>query len=1528
MSGQDQKPTQINSTVSFGGKPPAGYVPVPGSKFGGWRKRVGSKWVYWYPSALMAAPFAEALEKNKKSKTAPNLQAIADLKKMHPEFKGFTAKQAATAIASGSPQQWLEGLLPNLDEDYLFQMGSEPLLFGDATGAIVSVADTKFFSLTHNASYTVKKWTGPEEGWSITRTLADGSKQVADGVHSGLLQGLMATWVADGHTAKDWKGGTGEWFSEQILFSGPEGVKEVVTAPLMMKTALVKDKVTALKQVQAYARTAVALTTVVAAKLVTLAAKVPHVPAPGTGPQLKTKPKPTKPSEVTPQDVIDAAGSVDADQKLKVAAEKIQAATKLDLETAKILAATEAYAKDLGEFRKGIWQSARDLAKKHVPTSSHIKSFSAESAESKKHMIYGVERDFIKSPLGRKLLDKLNLTKWTADTSYAEFLSSPLNANYSGADTYAVRLAQRVAELKALNTPMEEKYSMITLGADEIKSIVAPMMPAGGYGVTVQSFTNSLARILKDGLGLTGNHLMSEALSLTSVGHSDRMQKRAKQTFMATPHEINAATDMLLSTSKLHYDIERYNPIAGEDLKLDEPKRGGLWKDLLKRGGLTTVEDMRYLNQIALFRIAELNASGKKGKTITEHRRVWEDVMRNLEAKINDVASQPVPPVVRAAQAIVTAIGQQIPAQTARVMNSVMEDEVRDLETARSETLGVWVPKFGTMTKHDIQEHLQRARAATFDGEVDAHIYPIVKEHFPRSRAFAYAVHADLVGTPEEVAAFARREILGTPAKISTYASQSKVLQNLTGTLKYFPEFAAVVDPDGNFHAKAKQLFEPHYDLAKLRESKVFVEQTLARLKSLHIEDEMERSITENAKLADTAYKATETVLAMVQAELDQIERDRPTARGALAAGEEIKVAIVTTLEKHNRERAEALTKLADIETRAHEADATMANYDPSNAPTLRRGTEGLDRFRDAVSKLMVSAPENIHHKTTLGSDGGRYISTDFGLPDFTQDFKEKLVVAARVIKNAPATESRGMLYGIGKAIAVEYLKTQGPITAFAKKHGLDLDAVAHIIGATNALTAGHVVAVHYPDIAAHDALNDKENYARANATLTTVTTYQDKHGKPPAPLPESVWRFLKLSETTLAGLTSGMVLPIEAPVSFSDKPIEVAIGGAVALKGEINHNVMYIVHNPQQGLDVQAWSQWPDERETVMSGSYGIEDVHRGSPEQHPVLKKIPGVGYLSKSEMTFVILRQLQQEEKAVLGLEKGGALQRLSDTKWRLENAWALLASEYDRYVALGAGEPLFTETSPEPADNVLDDPTEVEVEVEVEATHEAAETPAKEAMEKGWASKRSQQISRRLAEYEASRVGGTVIEPPSEVEKPPIHNQLQALMRLWEARGLDKSEAAPQVQHLIRAGNYRKAVEIMGDMFKAMNPPPGFRPLASVHGAWIKVVGGEAVQYWKAGKFFTPAVFGEQFMGEFNPENKVSMKIFASATLDNDITAVNGGVSATSVGEDIPAGAEAAPIVQRKIMVRIPSDRDIPMLDGVTVQDMFSANGGGY
>jgi hypothetical protein len=37
------------------GKPPEGFQAIPGGKHGGYRKKVGAKWVYWYPTAEAAA---------------------------------------------------------------------------------------------------------------------------------------------------------------------------------------------------------------------------------------------------------------------------------------------------------------------------------------------------------------------------------------------------------------------------------------------------------------------------------------------------------------------------------------------------------------------------------------------------------------------------------------------------------------------------------------------------------------------------------------------------------------------------------------------------------------------------------------------------------------------------------------------------------------------------------------------------------------------------------------------------------------------------------------------------------------------------------------------------------------------------------------------------------------------------------------------------------------------------------------------------------------------------------------------------------------------------------------------------------------------------------------------------------------------------------------------------------------------------------------------------------------------------------
>lgn len=55
---------EMPKNLKTGDKPPPGYTPIPGSKVGGWHKRKGNKWLYWYPEGVVPAAKKALASKN------------------------------------------------------------------------------------------------------------------------------------------------------------------------------------------------------------------------------------------------------------------------------------------------------------------------------------------------------------------------------------------------------------------------------------------------------------------------------------------------------------------------------------------------------------------------------------------------------------------------------------------------------------------------------------------------------------------------------------------------------------------------------------------------------------------------------------------------------------------------------------------------------------------------------------------------------------------------------------------------------------------------------------------------------------------------------------------------------------------------------------------------------------------------------------------------------------------------------------------------------------------------------------------------------------------------------------------------------------------------------------------------------------------------------------------------------------------------------------------------------------------------
>ena len=95
-----------------GSKPPPGYQPIPGGKKGGYRKRVGKDWVYWYPDKSggaqldLFAPRAEPKKKKKKTKAKEKPKADVTGELMTQEEPGWLppAKPVTVSLATSNQE--------------------------------------------------------------------------------------------------------------------------------------------------------------------------------------------------------------------------------------------------------------------------------------------------------------------------------------------------------------------------------------------------------------------------------------------------------------------------------------------------------------------------------------------------------------------------------------------------------------------------------------------------------------------------------------------------------------------------------------------------------------------------------------------------------------------------------------------------------------------------------------------------------------------------------------------------------------------------------------------------------------------------------------------------------------------------------------------------------------------------------------------------------------------------------------------------------------------------------------------------------------------------------------------------------------------------------------------------------------------------------------------------------------------------------------------------------------------------------
>jgi hypothetical protein len=217
-----------------GRTPPPGFYPVPGSKLGGWRKRVGKKWVYWYPDEKVQA----AMDKNlaEAAKLNSNLRAAAT--KMLREAGVFHGDWTVLGFATDStPHVWLEALVdPTLvsPKKVLYTARTQEISVENLPFGYVG----KFHSILHAATYTLSKAPSSDTFNVVRETIKDGKRvtETVLGCPLAIVQAMAASWVkadAGSTIGSEIQLDTpGEPHYEADLF-GAGGVEGAVKAPIL-----------------------------------------------------------------------------------------------------------------------------------------------------------------------------------------------------------------------------------------------------------------------------------------------------------------------------------------------------------------------------------------------------------------------------------------------------------------------------------------------------------------------------------------------------------------------------------------------------------------------------------------------------------------------------------------------------------------------------------------------------------------------------------------------------------------------------------------------------------------------------------------------------------------------------------------------------------------------------------------------------------------------------------------------------------------------------------------------------------------------------------------------------------------------------------------------------------------------------------------------------------------------------------------------------------------------------------------------
>lgn len=450
-----------------------------------------------------------------------------------------------------------------------------------------------------------------------------------------------------------------------------------------------------------------------------------------------------------------------------------------------------------------------------------------------------------------------------------------------------------------------------------------------------------------------------------------------------------------------------------------------------------------------------------------------------------------------------------------------------------------------------------------------------------------------------------------------------------------------------------------------------------------------------------------------------------------------------------------------------------------------------LDELKADAAALSSALGDNGLGGATFatGKDGAKYLATDFGDPKtFTMEYKEELA-RAHIWLHA---NGNNYFDAYNYTALLKDHKSQGLAPNISEQ------AVRDVYNAQRQITKDGTTAAannfkpyivdikpNFPDDSVH----------RNNAVLQILG-----NRRPAAvPVPKKLYRNMRTNEFSVKALHAGLVVTMNDGSSSSTEVL-------TQFGGTGDASTLYIVRNATRGLRVDKLSVHTGEYETILSGSYAVEEVYRGDPKEHPELKNDSKVtSKLGGINKHFVFLRELDETETALLKLKKAVGMQYEQISYENQAELW-YYDFMYEREIRAARGE---------------------------RAVDGDYSDLASEPVSKGstW---RSQSDASNAMMLALEAPGGGVVLPYVTHGEPKRAIDTEALRASFKrfVEEYNGTSEAKLARHMLIGGKYPDLLKLMADTRMA-KPPLGFTPVLGEENTWVKVDERGVSMFWKSG-----------------------------------------------------------------------------------------------